>query len=375
MKRILLSIVLSLAAVAASAQTFPTAIESIAPALGTVSGGDVVTIVLNAALPSCPVCSPPAYLAEVTFDGVPARKVVAWTNTISAVTPAHAHGTVDVAVSSGGEPIGTAKFTYTGWDGPIDMRNYERILVPLALQNPVPGAFGSQWAGEFWASNHSQYPVELFSDVSCTLVCPQFLVPEPPYPQLAPQSVTRVEVPGGGAAGVHAFLFYLQKGATADVDFSLHVGDVSRAADNAGTEIGVVRESAFRGTTFDILNVPIDTLSRATLRLYDPDGNDNVSADLAFYSMASNTLIASTNVPLHPPVRRPATEIARTAPAFASFGQIADIRNAFAFTQGSSFPTGRVRVRVTLRDGASRGWAFVAVTNNTTQLITTYKPE
>jgi hypothetical protein len=374
MKRILLSFVLSLAAAAASAQTFPTAIESITPALGSVSGGDVVTIVVNGTLPSS-LTSPPVYFAEVTFDGVPARSVSAWLNTIYAVTPAHTHRTVDVAVSSQGQPIGTTKFTYAGWAGPIDMRNYERILVPLALATKVPGAFGSQWAGEFWASNHSQYPVEFFNDISCTLTCPQFLAPEPPYPQLAPDSVTRVDVPGGGAAGVHAFLFYLQKGGTQDVDFSLHVGDVSRSADNAGTEIGVVRESAFRGTTFDILNIPIDTLSRAALRVYDPDASDNAAAAIEIYSMATNTLIASTTLPLVPPVRKPATPIGSQAPAFAGFAQIADIRNAFAFTQGSSFPDGNVRIRVRMQNGPTRGWAFVAVTNNTTQLITTYKPE
>jgi len=76
-----------------------------------------------------------------------------------------------------------------------------------------------------------------------------------------------------------------------------------------------------------------------------------------------------------PPVRKPTTPIGNQAPAFAGFAQIADIRNAFAFTQGSSFPEGKVRIRIRMQNGATRGWAFVAVTNNTTQLITTYKPE
>jgi hypothetical protein len=373
MKRSLLLLLLSLLT---SFSAFAASVTSIAPALGTVGGGDTVVITVDTSLQHCPVCSPPSYVANVTFDGVPARSLTAWDKTIWAVTPAHARGTVQVVVTSRDffqnteVPYGTAQFTFASWGDPIEGSNYERILVPLALSpgGSVPGAFGSQWTGELYARNRAAYAVELFNDVTCTVICPPIAFGIA-HPALPADSLTKISPTS--TTIVNAYLYYLQKTYASDVDFSLHIANVSRSSDNAGTEIGVVRERDFRGTSFDILNVPIDGLSRATLRVYDPSASDNSSADVAIYSMTDGKLIATTNIALAPPAAKPPSVV---TPAFAGFGQIGDIRNAFAFAQGSSFPIGRVRINVTMRR-TDRGWAFVSVTNNATQLITTYKPE
>ena len=369
MKRSLLLGLSLLAPLSTLASTFPISVVSIAPHLGTVGGGDTVTIVVDTTLRSSPVASPPLYFAEVTFDGVPARSVFAWDKTITAVTPPHRIGTVQVNVTSEGVPYGTATFDYEAWGGPIEPSNYERILVPLALPvgRTVPGAFGSQWAGELYARNRAPYDVEFFNDVTCTLICPPIAFGIP-HPSLHANSLTKVTPTDFRV--IDAYLYYLQKTYAKDVEFSLHVGDVSRSSENAGTEIGVVRERDFRGPSFDILNIPIDALSRATLRVYDPDASDNSSAAVAIYSMTDDSLIASTTLQLPPPAAKPPGVL---TPALAGFGQIGDIRNAFAFTQGS-FPIGRVRINVTMKYN-NRGWGFVAVTNNATQLITTYRPE
>lgn len=365
MKRLFAVAVLSLAAASASA-----AVTSITPGLGTTNGGDTVTIVLDQSLTSC-VCSPPAYFAEVTFDGVPARSVFAWEKTVYAVTPAHGPGAVTVAVSSGETSYGTTTFTYHGYgSGLLESRNYERVLLPIVLPGTqtVPGSFGSQWSGQLWVSNPKEFPVEFFSDISCTLVCPAILPGEPPYPALPANSVFQM-LPST-PVGYYGYLYYLQKTYADDVSFSLHIGDVSRSAENAGTEIGVVRERDFRGTSFDILNVPLDSGSRATLRLYDPGANDNQQAEVSLYSMTDNTLLGTATVPLHVGAKR-ATPLGLQFPPVAGFGQIGDLRNGFP----AAIPPGRVRVHVTNHTGASRSWGFVAVTNNGTQLITTYRPE
>jgi hypothetical protein len=348
-------------------------IKSISPGLGTVTGGDTVTIVVDTPLYSCPICSPPAYEADVTFGGVPARSVVAWNDTITAVTPAHASGTVTVAVSSHGTPYGTTTFSYYSYgSGIIDRRNYEKVLLPLALPEgkSIPGAFGSLWSSDLWVSNPTAYPVELFSDISCTFVCAAPVPGDHGYPQMQAGSLIRLGPLDTG--GNYGLVYYVQKTYANDVSFSLHVRDTSRTSENAGTEIGVVRERMFRGSSFDILNVPIDANSRATLRVYDVNALDNISADVAFYSMDFNTLIASTNIPLTVSVKKDTT-LAANFPPLAGFGQIGDIRNYFAFIQ-AGFP-GHVRVHVELKNGANQGWGFVTVTNNATQLITTYRPE
>ena len=216
-------------------------VTSIAPGGGTVTGGDTVTIRVSDTLLQCAICSPPLYEAEVTFDGIPARSITATTDTIYAVTPPHAAGAVTVVVTSEGHSYGTASFAYYGFGGPILRSNYERVLVPLSLPGDgVPGAFGSLWTSELWVSNPTPYPVELFNDISCTIVC---LDPPPGggYPQLPANTFFKLS--SLNLLGDYGFLYYAQKTYANDLSFALHVADVSRGADNAGTEIGVVRRA------------------------------------------------------------------------------------------------------------------------------------
>ena len=369
MKRLLVLAVLWLFALPSFA-----AIQSITPAAGTVTGGDTITIVVDTPLYSCPICSPPLYEAEVTFGGVAARAVSATSTTITAVTPAsHVLGQVDVAVSSHGTSYGVTSFTFYGWGSEqIDRRNYEKVLVPLLLRadQTVPGAFGTLWNTEFWFRNPTPYPVELFNDITCTITCAP---PPPGGPFGFPQFVAGGQARLGGptTATSYGFLYYVQKTYANDVSFALHVRDSSRSAENAGTEIGVVREREFRGASFDILNVPINPTSRAALRVYDPTASPNTTANVSFYSMDFNELIASTTIPVTVAVTS-TSPLAASFPPLAGVGQIGDILNTFAFIQGG-FPP-RVRVHVELKGGSNQSWGFVAVTNNSTQLITTFRP-
>ena len=372
MNRFLAAVVSCLLAVSvlAGPQTVPT-ITSISPHLGTVTGGDTVTINLSDTLLSCPNCSPLQYEAVVTFDGTPARSLTFPSGTtIYAVTPAHASGTATIAVTSQGHPYGTATFSYAALGGAIERTNYERVLVPLSLPDGgVPGSFGSQWSSEFWAGNPTPYPVEFFSDISCTLACIDPAHQDQGWPQLDANSVIKL-APLNVIASDYGFLFYVQKTYTKDVTFSLHVADLSRASSNAFTEIGVVRESAFHGSSFDILNVPLDGFSRATLRVYDVNANDNVSVDATLYSMIDGSkLTGPIKIQITVP-RKHNTPRAIAFPPFAGFGQLGDIR---ARLGGS--PPSPIRIHVESHDGANQLWGFVAGTNNTTQLITTYQPE
>jgi len=370
MKKWAIAFALTLLATTASAAS----VVSIFPNIGTVNGGDFVTITVDTPLHACNVCSPPTWFAEVTFAGIPSPEVQTLSaTTLRARTPAHAFGTVDVVVTSQSEPYGTTKFRYAGWGGPIDLSNYEKVLVPLALPSgkTIPGAFGSQWATELWVSNGASAPVEFFQDITCTLTCPLFLVPEPGYPQLAAKKTVKYDVPDAG--GNVAYLYYLQRSYANDVHFSLHAADLSRSAQNAGTEVGIVRQRNFTGQSFDILNVPIDATSRATLRAYDTLEINGASVSVTIHTMDTDTLIAGTELHFNPPVPKPATTLANTVPAFAGYATLPDIRNAFAFTEGQ-FPSGKYRLHFELH-GTSEGWALVSVTNNTTQLITTYRPE
>lgn len=348
-------------------------ITSITPAVGTVSGGDLITITVDRTLHTCILCSPGFFYAEVTFGGVPARSVDAWEKTIRVMTPEHAAGNVEVAVKSEGEPYGTATFAFGGIGGPFNRAAYEKVLVPVSVPRgrTVPGAFGSHWASELWVSNRSEFPVELFNDITCTVICAAQSELGSPYPRIAANSVVRLDpLDAGGNVG---YLYYVQKTGASQVSFSLHVADLSRSHENAGTEVGVVRESELRYKTFDILNVPIDESSRASLRIYDTDAHPGTHSALVRIFSMDGTFLALTRIPMSLPVAKPDHPLASLVPAFAGFGQIGDLRNAQYETQPASWPS-RVRIIITMSDGVT-GYAIASVTNNATQLITTYRPE
>jgi len=201
------------------------------------------------------------------------------------------------------------------------------------------------------------------------VICPR-IAADAPYPRIGAKTTERIsplDIPGN-----MGYLFYLQKGGSEEVAFSLHFADISRSAENAGTEVGVVHEREFRRRPFEILNVPIDTNSRATLRIYDTDAavSSKHSAEVEIFTM-DGTRIAYVGVPLDVPVARSAQTRAEVIPPFARSGQIADLRTAQYDFKIASWPS-RVRIRVTTY---TNSWAFVSVTNNVTQLITTFKPD
>ncbi|MGK2857692.1 MAG: hypothetical protein ACSLFQ_10850 [Thermoanaerobaculia bacterium] len=154
---------------------------------------------------------------------------------------------------------------------------------------------------------------------------------------------------------------------------------MSRATLTWGTEIPVVRESAFRLTPVDLLDVPtadefrqtvrVFSLqlveSRATIRVYsEPEPNyDTVEpAPLP-------TLLGELEVVLVPtPLDSGADQSFPIQPAFARVDYL-----AAALPQIKS----NERVRVTLQS-ATPGvpiWGFVTVTNNETQHVTTITPQ
>lgn len=97
------------------------AITSLAPATGTVLGGEQVTITGTGFGPD----------STVTFGGVAATVAVEAPTTLVATAPAHAAGPVDVVVTTQGQASAPATYTY------------EKVATSLALAGPV----GSTVAG------------------------------------------------------------------------------------------------------------------------------------------------------------------------------------------------------------------------------------
>ena len=322
-------------------------VTSVTPSSGPTSGGTVVTVRgtgFEYRIGS-PMLPPAVY-----FGGTESTEVeLLDETTIRAVSPPHLPGTVNVGVAAGfsGAVLENA-FTYVTVDGDDHM---ERILLPI-LTPPVKGAFGSEFHTTFLASSArtSFRTVHLYGlRAECLPPPRQCNTPDAmtplllPYPEVVPLRVVMSGTPGR--------FVYLPEGELRRLSLHLRVHDVTRDALNFGTEMPIVRERDFQTDRIVLLGVPSDTRFRNTLRIYT--------------TRASSMRVTVGD---HPPV-----DLFLTAgrdlfePAYASF---------------TDFPATTGPVDVTIEPTPNMQpaapppfWAFITVTNNETQLITTITPQ
>jgi hypothetical protein len=221
---------------------------------------------------------------------------------------------------------------------------FERVLVPVLFNGP--GAFGSQWVTEAEMLNVSGRTISWLPRVS------------QPLPPLAAGATTSLSVFGNRPSGL---LLFIPRGD--DVRFSAVVRDVSRDATDWGTELPIVREHDVQENV-TLLNVPFDPRYRLQLRAYGIDGNSLGVTVTA--SGAGQT--RSTHLFLRGPC--PENEMEETEgacnsnqPSYASL----DLTQAFPTLTGRH----RITIEPAWSDVAKRLWAFVSVTNNATQQVTT----
>jgi len=223
----------------------------------------------------------------------------------------------------------------------------ERILLPI-FTRPVFGAFGSEFHTDLRIRNDANHSVLLQGlDGGCTVLCP---VPPPAFELGAGQEARPEDFVLDGTPG--RFISVAAEDVPA-LSMNLRVHDVSRSALNFGTEMPIVREDDFFINRIVLLGVPTDPRFRNTLRIYT-----------AF----PTSLIVRVG-------DGPAVEVHVTGggtdfePAYAAF---------------TNFPVNAGTVRVTVEVDPSivtllpievPMWAFMTVTNNETQAITTITPQ
>ncbi|HEX8172740.1 MAG TPA: hypothetical protein VF824_19540 [Thermoanaerobaculia bacterium] len=234
-----------------------------------------------------------------------------------------------------------------------DPQAFDRILVPL-LSAPVNGAFGSQFRTELTLWNRStEQPVTVWG---LQRFCPVelcFVDPNQPL-HLEPQSwVMPADIVNNGTP---ARFIYVPKGESGRLAANLRAFDVSRNATNFGTELRVVRERDF-STRIVLPGVPLGSQFRNTLRVY---ANEPVTVQVSF---EGPEIIGSPTI----------------LPPQPEFVTLAASRNVFEPAYGvlSTFQGYGAPVAVIVEPvGANVPvWAFVSVTNNETQHITTISPQ
>lgn len=240
---------------------------------------------------------------------------------------------------------------------------FQKILLPLILREAVPGAFGSCWATELRIYNDSDAHIRFAPGFCARFARPQCDVGAvPPRAEIVFTEGVFLE----GDPNPPATLLYLHPDTMSSIHLSLHVRDLSRQAFTAGTEISVIRESELLTGKSFFLNVPPSTVSinqtesagfRRTLRLYDFDSRPDAEVVVRVYLRGSSRPLVERTIHL-----TGGTDSYK--PGYAQFDPIEglDVRES-------------VRVELTPVTRGLRYWAFVSVTNNETQHVTTITPQ
>jgi hypothetical protein len=209
---------------------------------------------------------------------------------------------------------------------------FERVLFPLWFFGP--GAFGSNWITEKSTYAEQSGVINAWRDSSF------------------------------GPPRLGGVLYFTPREIASNLHYGLLVRDTTRQAQSWGTEIPVVRESEFRMGNIELLNVPVQPRFRSTLRIYNVDSVEG-GVVVAVYSMNGRELVLTT------------VELRSNAPC-ARFEPCASDDPAFAVINdlAAAFPqiAAEERIRVEVRPNG-RGWAFISITNNDTQQVTTITPQ
>ncbi|MBV8516643.1 MAG: IPT/TIG domain-containing protein [Acidobacteria bacterium] len=311
---------------------------SITPNSGPVTGGTQVTI--KGDFGTWP------YGVIFGTAGVVATRVDE--HTLVATTPPHPAGTVSVSIFEYDIFLATdLTFTFTGESD----ERFERVLLPI-FTPPVHGAFGSEFHTDLdvWNPDPSK-TVTLFG-AEYDYDQPD---PDPSVTVIPGGKVTLGRVPESFDGNPGRFV-YVAKDDFDLLGATLRVHDVTREAASFGTEIPIVREHEFSSEKrIAFPHVPIDPRFRNTLRIYSTAAT-TVTVTVGQQAFAVELQAGSNTY----------------EPAYAAF---------------TNFPSDGVGATTVTIDAERIGvdppspllgppiWAFISVTNNDTQQITTITPQ
>lgn len=315
---------------------------SISPASGPSGGGNEVTVKGNFGFWPYTLIFGDVFVAAERRDE----------HTLVGIAPAHLPGTVPVTVFEYDRGIETGlTYTYTG----NAEEAFERLLLPV-FTPPIHGAFGSEFRTELNIRLAKGDRADLHGlRYTCMITCPE--PPDAPidltteHPELS-GDLDRTGTPG-------AFV-YVPKAQADRLSMNLRAFDVSRASDSFGTQIPIVRSGEFTKGYEDkivIVGIPSDPKFRSHLRIYSA----GTTPARVVIEHPAGFNISTIHELVIPPGASP------LQPGYADF---------------TDFPTDLGTLRVEIRFAHDQNtalpapelWAFVSVTNNETQHITTITP-
>jgi len=294
-------------------------VTSITPAAGLTRGGEIVHIHGTNLLGPPLACPSVTCGVFVKFGDTFGTVVDDTASEIVAIAPAHAAGRVDLQVNVPTNPTITLPSAYSYEDPSGDVR----LLVPVAIS--AAGALGTNWQTDLVVHNENAERLT----IAGTTIQP-----------FASAAIALTPPPGGAGAFVS-----VPSRLGDNVSVNARVHDVTRDGDSWGVEIPAVPETQFRRSIV-LLPVPTDARYRTLLRVYGYEALDT-SVTAAFRDDATGELLGSRTLLL---------------------------QSGYVQTPIDSFAGAHPRLRVQVTADSSLIWAFVSITNNVTQQVTTITP-
>lgn len=276
------------------------------------------------------------------------------------IAPPHDPGRVDVTIYpvNGGGPI-TREDAFLYFDPaegpPAD--TFERILVPLMFEGD--GAFGSHWTSALTVHNSGETGIDPWSSI---VRCGD---EERCRPQIPPGATLHL-TPLTLGNWIHGYLFAVPREQADDLEFSLHIRDLSRQAESFGTEIPVVRERDLPRRPIVLLDVPLDPRFRSMLRVYDVNAIDGAPVRIR-YRLDDGSQVGEDS-------RHLLTTVVRCVTEPCWFPEPAGLALPLVVALPGGVAQDHVHVEIEPLHPDSRLWALVTVTNNETQQVTTIAP-
>lgn len=254
--------------------------------------------------------------------------------------------------------------------------DYERVLIPVFFSGP--GANGAQWETAVDLSTSVQDDVQLAepaliytneshcNGISCGCASTRL------------EAFRSARLCSGLEHAAGLLLWVPRTAQPKDLSFSVRVRDTSKNATSAGTYVPVVWERELSAEPIVLLDVPVESQFRSSLRVYDAFGFP-IEVTMKMYDMAEyRTLRAAqplvdTTVDLVDPNPAGLTRFIRR-PAFAQIGDLVAAYPQLAGHSSVAIVVQALQPRVSPPLPTDRVYALASVTNNTTQEVTIIAP-
>ncbi|HVR44304.1 MAG TPA: hypothetical protein VMS56_12770 [Thermoanaerobaculia bacterium] len=248
--------------------------------------------------------------------------------------------------------------------------SFDTILLPV-LARATGGVFGSRWESELWVHVSPGNGVELFPRFEACNACPK---PPPTGSPIEGGSTFEPRLLLEDAAFPPALLLYSNVMDRGRLSFNLRIRDLSRQSLTSGTEIPVVRGAEFFTGPVHLLNLPLEDGFRQMLRVYDPDARIGARVRIRIFPLEGSEALVDLSETLSvAPGNDRVTDL--RLPLQPGYLEIGDFPRRFPQLAGTE--NVRVEVEPVAAGGAApaRIWAFVSITNNETQHVTTVTPQ